>query len=332
MQAVFKPLHASTSSSRPPKVKLAISRHTPVFCVYCERVNLPEEDAYKTCSGCRAVRYCSREHQATHWPAHKAICRSQTALLATSTSSPYTSESGTKLSENGRTPFPTIPQRTQIEDFVRLHHYILSRILCTAIFSSHSPSTQLRKSAKLSTRGFDFRKQIAIITLSPRIGTTNPAKAFSLTGIQFETIPPEGSEMGDTIAPLRRGMEIADTEDRKNPDYFGLLLCNYHIPEWNLHWTSPRSLFISDLYTTPNADWWKVAKFYLDTGIVYRLVPQATVDFNTIGVASLKEKAPLQWRPGTLVRSKHNWVWMDGNFDVVRKELEASGLTKDFDI
>lgn len=39
-------------------------------CARCHR-----EDQLKLCSGCRAVKYCSKECQISDWKAHKAICR-----------------------------------------------------------------------------------------------------------------------------------------------------------------------------------------------------------------------------------------------------------------
>jgi hypothetical protein len=30
---------------------------------------------FKLCSACKTVAYCCREHQAAHWPAHKAACK-----------------------------------------------------------------------------------------------------------------------------------------------------------------------------------------------------------------------------------------------------------------
>jgi hypothetical protein len=32
-------------------------------------------DHFKTCAACRKVAYCSKEHQAEHWPAHRAACK-----------------------------------------------------------------------------------------------------------------------------------------------------------------------------------------------------------------------------------------------------------------
>ncbi len=38
--------------------------------------------ALKTCAGCRVSRYCSRECQTAHWPAHKKMCKEWTTKYA----------------------------------------------------------------------------------------------------------------------------------------------------------------------------------------------------------------------------------------------------------
>ncbi|UJO14830.1 hypothetical protein CLAFUW4_08443 [Fulvia fulva] len=40
-------------------------------CSYCKTKS---DDKLSLCTGCRVVRYCSKEHQATHWPTHKSQC------------------------------------------------------------------------------------------------------------------------------------------------------------------------------------------------------------------------------------------------------------------
>ena len=37
---------------------------------------------FKQCAACRAVKYCCREHQTEHWPAHKAACKIKAARKA----------------------------------------------------------------------------------------------------------------------------------------------------------------------------------------------------------------------------------------------------------
>lgn len=40
----------------------------------CEQCFVPKGEGLQRCGGCRAVRYCSREHQLAHWPQHKSAC------------------------------------------------------------------------------------------------------------------------------------------------------------------------------------------------------------------------------------------------------------------
>ena len=43
----------------------------------CETCGEPElrQSQFKHCSACRAVVYCCKAHQVSHWPAHKAACK-----------------------------------------------------------------------------------------------------------------------------------------------------------------------------------------------------------------------------------------------------------------
>ncbi|KAG2382313.1 hypothetical protein C9374_005515 [Naegleria lovaniensis] len=65
------------SSSRPSREKMN------QFCKYCkiserhlEKKNLSTLTQLKTCSLCREVRYCCKEHQVEDWPNHKIDCNS----------------------------------------------------------------------------------------------------------------------------------------------------------------------------------------------------------------------------------------------------------------
>jgi hypothetical protein len=43
-------------------------------CAACGASSIPTDAAFKTCARCKAVQYCSKDCQRTHWPAHKASC------------------------------------------------------------------------------------------------------------------------------------------------------------------------------------------------------------------------------------------------------------------
>ncbi len=43
------------------------------ICAFCEATGSSVK--LNTCAGCGLVKYCSREHQRSHWKTHKADCR-----------------------------------------------------------------------------------------------------------------------------------------------------------------------------------------------------------------------------------------------------------------
>jgi ankyrin repeat protein/uncharacterized protein YjgD (DUF1641 family) len=48
-------------------------------CAACGTNSIPTDAAFKRCSRCKAVQYCSKDCQRTHWPVHKASCAAATA-------------------------------------------------------------------------------------------------------------------------------------------------------------------------------------------------------------------------------------------------------------
>jgi hypothetical protein len=48
-------------------------------CAACGSSSIPTDAAFKTCARCKAVQYCSKDCQRTHWPVHKASCAAATA-------------------------------------------------------------------------------------------------------------------------------------------------------------------------------------------------------------------------------------------------------------
>ena len=48
-------------------------------CAACGTSSIPTDAAFKTCARCKAVQYCSKDCQRTHWPVHKASCAAATA-------------------------------------------------------------------------------------------------------------------------------------------------------------------------------------------------------------------------------------------------------------
>ena len=73
-QSTMASLSPSPSPSPPrssPSPSRSVPPPHPVAC------GLPSCSMYgtNTCSGCGAMWYCSREHQTSHWKAHKVVCR-----------------------------------------------------------------------------------------------------------------------------------------------------------------------------------------------------------------------------------------------------------------
>ena len=53
-----------------------VTRLKPVGSVGKQRVNIP----FKQCSGCKAVRCCSKACQADYWKEHKTLCQAISSL------------------------------------------------------------------------------------------------------------------------------------------------------------------------------------------------------------------------------------------------------------
>ena len=145
----------------------------------------------------------SCEHQAAHWPLHKAFCKQQRIANQSLESSHSPTGSG----------IPPTPQRRRlIEDFVNLHLHSIEQAMASALHVEDRP--------------FHFSKQCACFNLSyyPESGG-NPSTAFILDSAYFLDNPPPNSPTAATFEGFRPLAEASDEEDRGQQGYLGLLIC-----------------------------------------------------------------------------------------------------------
>ena len=60
-----------------PQPQQQLPKHLPLLdhqCSHCFAERSPALKNLYICSGCRVVRYCSRDHQLAHWSTHKPLC------------------------------------------------------------------------------------------------------------------------------------------------------------------------------------------------------------------------------------------------------------------
>jgi len=58
----------------PPPIDKQFDQYHPYACFACKRGPFTNT-TLKTCTQCKVVKYCSREHQKADWPSHKAWCK-----------------------------------------------------------------------------------------------------------------------------------------------------------------------------------------------------------------------------------------------------------------
>jgi len=71
---------SSSSTSAPPAPSFVHPAALGKTCALCG-VDFSGGRKLMRCSGCRLAHYCSREHQAAHWPAHSEACNAEQARV-----------------------------------------------------------------------------------------------------------------------------------------------------------------------------------------------------------------------------------------------------------
>jgi hypothetical protein len=67
---------SASSQARLENVKTRLQKALMDKCSNPDCTNAQEGTTLSECSGCRSVRYCSRDCQLAHWSAHKELCKS----------------------------------------------------------------------------------------------------------------------------------------------------------------------------------------------------------------------------------------------------------------
>jgi hypothetical protein len=151
----------------------------------------------------------SREHQAAHWPLHKAFCKQQRI------------NHERVESHQSKSSLPPLALRKRLlEDFVDIHRRSIEHGMASVIHVAEHP--------------FDFSKQYAFfgLTYDPERGD-NPSTAFVLQWAHFHDNPTGDNNMTATFESARPLIEESDKEDRGKPGYLGPLTCVCECPLYN---------------------------------------------------------------------------------------------------
>jgi hypothetical protein len=145
----------------------------------------------------------SREHQISHWPSHKVLCKRQrlrSQLMELAPVSPG---------------LPPLARRLcWLEDFVKIHAFHISQAVDAAIHLSDHP--------------FDFSKQYAFFKLSYRTDNNgNPSKMFRIRSVSFENEATSEPDMKIKIAldSNRLALEADMHHLQFHEGFLGVLFC-----------------------------------------------------------------------------------------------------------
>lgn len=270
--------------------KLAGSRNLPHECGKCHVVKPSGASAFSVCSGCKIVRYCSREHQVQDWKTHRAFCKrqreyNQTILKNMQENSPLT-PSG--LSEKEEVIH-------FLDDFLRLHMHTL-RISMQCCIHMAKP-------------WFDVKKKFMLIDLA-RVKNHggNPAKAFTIACVQSADVPDGRLPLGGEVLEAWKAFDCAKPmveaqygAEKLKPGYLGAILCVFKLEDFP-RTTFPIPIYDYDIQSDgPNPEgWYDRMKSVIDNGIVHRFFED-------------------EWKIGVMVKKRANWVWKEkSRVDILR--------------
>ena len=78
---VFKAGAWCSGEPPPPRpIDKQFDQFHPYACQSCKRGPFTNGTPLKTCTQCRVVKYCCRQHQKADWPYHKAWCKAYVSL------------------------------------------------------------------------------------------------------------------------------------------------------------------------------------------------------------------------------------------------------------
>lgn len=268
--------------------KLSISRNTSHSCAYCFATKKPGEDPFPVCAGCKAVRYCNREHQKADWKAHKTFCQNQknASEILARIEAPGSS---------GLSPVQEIQQRLQ--DWSGVHLYSIHEAIVSAV--------------QLAGPQFNIEKGYIRIRVGERTNNDgNPATAFFIKNVMLST-DPESMKITARDADMhhvypdnfiraeiqRMRPYLKDTMARRagsmrqGEEFIGYInVITEGIPLFPIAQSIP-----AYRWNEPDVEWCLTLKQAVDTGLVYRKVDEPRGSF---------------WAPGKMVKKKTNWVWV----------------------
>jgi hypothetical protein len=143
----------------------------------------------------------SREHQAAHWPNHKAFCKQQRL------------NNQRIESHQSANDLPPLPERKRLlEDFVDIHTRSIEQAMASAIHVADPP--------------FDFTNQHAFFSLSYRSDSDdNPSTGFTLDSAHFHHNPKGDNPLAANFDAFKPLAEENVVENQRRPGYLGLLTC-----------------------------------------------------------------------------------------------------------
>ncbi|KAF9469562.1 hypothetical protein BDZ94DRAFT_1242722 [Collybia nuda] len=254
-------------------------------CAFCRIAEGPGERPFPLCSGCRVVRFCTRDHQVKYWPEHKEFCKHQNKINKT-----RERFQEKEIIEDG---LPTLAERKRIlEDWIEVHRHGIEEAVASAIYVADPP--------------FDFKKQVARFGLEYHAESGgNPATAYILRSLKLVTEP-----RSSPLSTFRGWVKYAEDEEKDTPGYAGHLLCDFTYSDEIAPWLTAMPVFKRDLRTLSLAghmNWLLPLHFATKQGVVYRLIGPNDTDW-TPGLIERQDSKHWVWKPKTLEELKEKGI------------------------